>query len=73
MPITAEEFEAGKSAEKKNLAEVMKPDEAYTTKEIADLIGRSWGIAKNVLKAAVEEGTVEVKKVGRSIYWRLKA
>ena len=42
------------------------------TKEVAELIGRSWGIAKNILKAAVEEGTIETKKVGRSIYWRLK-
>ena len=71
MPIPVEEFEAGKTAEKRNLAEVMEKDKAYTTKEVADLIGRSWGIAKNALVAAVEEGAVATKKVGRSIYWRL--
>ena len=71
MPISAEEFEEGRSAEKKNLDEVMNPDEAYTTKEVADAIGRSWGIAKNALVAAKEEGKVSQKKVGRSIYWRL--
>jgi len=71
-PITAEEFEKGKSAQKKDLREVLDEGKGYTTKEVADLIGRSWGIAKNLLKAAVTEGTVETKKVGRSIFWRLK-
>jgi len=66
-----EEFEAGKTAEKRDLSEVMELDQAYTTKEIADLIGRSWGIAKAALVAAVEEKKVATKKVGRSIYWRL--
>lgn len=70
MPISAKDFDAGKSAEKRDLSEVMEEGLGYTTKEVADLIGRSWGIAKNILKAAVEEGTVETKKVGRSIYWR---
>lgn len=71
MPISDEEFESGKSAEKKDLREVLEEGKGYTTKEVADLVGRSWGIAKNMLKAAVAEGTVETKKVGRSIYWRL--
>jgi len=66
MPITSEEFEHGKSAQKKDLSEVLEEGQGYTTKEVADLIGRSWGIAKGILKAAVEEGTVETKKVGRS-------
>jgi len=71
-PISADEFEKGKSATKKDLTEVLEEGKGYTTKEVADLIGRSWGIAKNILKAAADEGTIEVKKVGRSIYWRLK-
>lgn len=72
MPITADEFEKGKSAQKKDLSEVLEQGKGYTTKEVADLIGRSWGIAKNLLKQGVTEGTIETKKVGRSIYWRLK-
>ena len=71
-PITAEQFDKGKAATKKDLSEVLDEGQGYTTKEVAELIGRSWGIAKNILKAAVEEGTIETKKVGRSIYWRLK-
>jgi predicted transcriptional regulator len=72
LPISAEEFEKGKSSTKKDLSEVLEEGKGYTTKEVADLIGRSWGIAKGILKAAVEEGTIETKKVGRSIFWRLK-
>ena len=72
MPISADEFEKGKSAQKKDLSEVMEEGQGYTTKEVADLVGRSWGIAKNILKQAVADGTIETKKVGRSIYWRLK-
>lgn len=72
MPISAEDFEKGKTATKKDLSEVLEEGQGYTTNEVADLIGRSWGIAKNILKAAVTEGTIETKKVGRSIYWRLK-
>lgn len=72
MPISADEFEKGKSATKKDLSEVLEVGKGYTTKEVADLVGRSWGIAKNILKAAVAEGVIETKKVGRSIYWRLK-
>jgi hypothetical protein len=73
MPITGDEFDNGKSAEKKDLSTVLEMGKGYTTKEVADLMGRSWGIAKNALKAGVEAGTIETKKVGRSIYWRLKA
>jgi len=72
MPISADEFEKGKSAQKKDLSEVLEEGQGYTTKEVADLVGRSWGIAKNILKQAVADGTIETKKVGRSIYWRLK-
>ena len=48
----------------------MDPALAYTTPEVSDLVGRSWGIAKNMLLAAEEEGNVEQKKLGRSVYWR---
>jgi len=52
------------------LSTVMDPALAYTVPEVTELVGRSWGIAKNMLLAAEEEEKVEQKKIGRSVYWR---
>lgn len=70
MPISGTQFDAGKAVVTKPLNEVMKPDEAYTTPEVSDLIGKSWGVAKNMLLEAIEEGFVHRRKIGRSIYFR---
>lgn len=48
----------------------MDPALAYTTPELCELVGRSWGIVKNMLLEAEEEGNVEQKKISRSVYWK---
>ncbi len=70
MPITGQEFDEGASVVKRDLGEVMNADSAYDTGEVADLIGRSWGIAKAALIAAQKEGKVDMKKIGRKHYFR---
>ena len=69
-PITDEQFDAGKAVETKALSEAMDPTMAYTTPETAELIGKSWGIAKKLLLAGIAEGVVHQRKIGRSIYFR---
>lgn len=70
MPITDEQFDKGKTVITKGLDEVMDAKMAYTTPEVSDLIGKSWGVAKNMLLEAIEEGYVHSRKIGRSIYFR---
>ena len=70
MPISSDQFDAGKTVDKVALDEVMTDGQGYTTPEVSDLIGMSWGIAKKQLLAAEEDGYVLQKKVGRKIFWR---
>jgi len=73
MPITAEQFDKGKRVETQSLSEVMEEGSAYTTPEVSELVGKSWGVAKNMLLEAIEEGNVAQRKIGRSIYFRYYA
>ena len=70
MPISDEQFDKGKTVVTKDLSECMDAKMAYTTPEVSDLIGKSWGVAKNMLLEAIEEGFVHSRKIGRSIYFR---
>lgn len=70
MPISGDQFDKGKTVITRPLNEVMDHGSAYTTPEVSDLIGKSWGVAKNLLLEAIEEGFVHQRKIGRSIYFR---
>ncbi len=70
MPIDADKFEnEGKDvAPTPNIVDVMDQGQAYTTAELAEILGVANASVNQRLKRAVEKGTVQRKKVDGKIY-----
>ncbi len=70
MPIDASKFdkEGVEVKPAQNIIDVMEKGQAYTTADLADILGVANASVNQRLKRAVEKGSVERKKVDGKIY-----
>jgi len=70
MPITRDQFNTA-VAPGYNWAEVLKPDLAYSAKEVSEIFQKSQNVVRKALIAAVDAGVLEVKEIGRARHYAL--
>jgi|GEM_PF-6127088 len=60
------------SLPKKTLEQVLRPDKAYSVREIASLLGIQVNSTRQKLKKALDKGIVTKHVVDRQVLWALK-
>lgn len=73
MPKSAEEFNEGKKAGVMKLEEHMKPELAYTIRELEAMTGRTYTRISYKLKELEGDGKAEPRVIDNVTYWRLSS